>query len=143
MNKQLVGFLDKYKIIYKHLYGFQKTKSTSLAILDLISKVLQSCEEGTFSCCIFIDFAKAFDTVNQKFSFQNYTIMDYWFRSCLSNRKQSVGIGDKVPDPLKIKHGVPQGSVLGPILFLLSINGIASSSPFLKFFLFADNTSVL
>ena len=64
MHKQLVGFLDKHKIIYKHQYGFQKTKSTSLAILDLISKVLQSYEESTFSCCKFLDFAKAFDTVD-------------------------------------------------------------------------------
>ena len=66
MNKQLVGFLDKYKIFYKHQYGFKKTKSTSLAILDFISKVLQSFEESTFSCCIFLDLAKAFDTVNHE-----------------------------------------------------------------------------
>ena len=53
-----------------------------------------------------------------------------------------MGIGDNVSDPLKIKHGVPQGSVFGPILFLLYINDIASSSSFFKFFLFADDTSL-
>ena len=108
MNKQLVGFLDKYKIIYKHQYGFQKNKSTSLAILDLISKVLQSFEESTFSCCIFLDFAKAFDTVNNEILLSKLyhhgicgTAND-WFRSYLSNRKQSVGVGDIIPDPFEI-----------------------------------------
>ena len=54
-----------------------------------------------------------------------------------------MGIGDMVSHPLEIKHGVPGGSVLGPILFLFHINDIASSSSFFKFFLFADDTSLL
>ena len=86
MNKQLVGFLDKYKIIYKHQYGFQRTKSASLATLDLISKVLQSFEESTFSCCIFLYFAKVFDTVNNEillsklYHYGIHGIANDWFR---------------------------------------------------------------
>ena len=95
-------------MIYKHQYGFQKTKSTSLAILDLISKVLQSFEESTFLCCIFFDFAKAVDTINHKILLSKLChygirrIANDWFRFYLSNRKQSVGVADMVSDPVEI-----------------------------------------
>ena len=63
-----------------------------------------------------------------------------WFESYLSNRKQCVGIGDTISEIKTIKCGVPRGSILGPLLFLLYINDITNSSTLLKFLLFADDT---
>ena len=65
MNCRLVRFLGINDIIDKHQYGFQENKSTSLAVLELHSQLINNIEKGPFSCCIFFDFSKAFDTVNQ------------------------------------------------------------------------------
>ena len=66
MHLRLIKFLDKHKILFKHQFGFQKNKSTTLAILDLYTKLVENIEGKRFSCCIFLDFSKAFDTVNHK-----------------------------------------------------------------------------
>ena len=97
---------------------------------------------------IFLDFAKAFDTVNHNillnkleyYGVKNQTLA--LFKSYLSERTQVVEVNGVVSDQGTIKHGVPQGSILGPLLFLLYINDISKSSNILKFFLFADDTTV-
>ena len=100
------------------------------------------------SYCIFLDFAKAFDTVNHnilvdklKYYGVHGTTLKL-FDSYLSNRTQIVEVNGQVSEKGTIKHGVPQGSILGPLLFLLYINDISQSSDILKFFLFADDTTV-
>ena len=123
MYSRLFDFLTKHKILYPHQFGFQKHKSTSLAILDVCTKLIQAIEDKKFSCCIFLDFAKAFDTVNHAIllrKLEHYGIRGIsldWFRSYLSNRTQRVFVGGELSENKNIKQGVPQGSVLGPLFF--------------------------
>ena len=119
-----------------------------MAILDLQSKIIESLEKKEIPCAIFLDFAKAFDTVNHEIllkKLEHYGIRERtldWFKTYLSGRKQCVSINDVNSSLMEIKHGVPQGSVLGPLLFLISINDIIFSSDVFDFFLFADDTSL-
>ena len=141
-------FFKVNNTIFKHQYGFQNGKSTDLAILDMHSKIVGAFENKELACCVFLDFAKAFDTVNHKILLKKLeyygirgTVLK-WFDSYLCNRPQCVNINGTLSDFLNILCGVPQGSVLGPILFLIYINDIQISSDILKFHLFADNTSI-
>ena len=144
---RLTKFLDKYNIIYEHQFGFQKNRSTTLAVLDLNTRIIKALDNGNYAASVFLDFDKAFDTVNHEIlidKLENYGIrgiVKNWFESYLKNRHQIVKIGDTLSDKMQITFGVPQGGILGPILFLLYINDIKNSSKILKFFLFADDTS--
>ena len=149
MLTRLTEYLEKGKIIYEHQFGFQKNRSTTLAVLDLNTRITKALDRGNYAASVFLDFAKAFDTVNHQIllsKLENYGIRGPakdWFESYLKNRHQIVKIGDTLSDKMQIVCGVPQGSILGPILFLLYINDIKNSSKILKCFLYADDTSTL
>ena len=148
VNKQLMSYLEKYKIIDNYQYGFRKTFSTKLALVDIIYDLLDEIDNGNIVLGVFLDFAKAFDTINHNIllsKLSSYGICGIplnWFTNYLQNRKQYVRIGGCASSTLPIKYGVPQGSILGPILFLIFINDLPVSSPFFKFKLFADDSNL-
>ena len=149
--KRLTSFMEKNKIIYEHQFGFQKNTSTTLAVVDFYTKIVNTLDKGNYACSVFFYFAKAFDTVNHKIlisKLENYGIrgaVKQWFESYLSNTKQTVKIGCTFSDEKQITCGVPQGSILRPILFLLYINDndIKNSAKQINFFLFTDDTSTV
>ena len=145
---QFIQYIEQNKILDELQFGFQKNKSTEHAISAIISNITKASSKNYSSYCIFLDFAKAFDTVNHAIlldKLKYYGVTDSTldlFRSYLSNREQVVEVNGVMSDWGTIQHGVPQGSILGPLLFLLYINDISKSSDILKFFLFADDTTV-
>ena len=148
MFNRITAFFDKYNIISPSQFGFQTNKSTELAVNEICTFVKDTFENKETGFCIFLDFAKAFDTVNHEIllhKLEHYGIRGtalLWFRNYLKDRQQHTEIGNTLSDSHDIHCGVPQGSILGPLLFLVYINDIVHSSTLLKFCLFADDTTI-
>ena len=149
MYRRLMDYLTKHSILNNHQYGFRKKHSTFMEILELTNKIFDSFQKNKFTIGIFIDLKKAFDTVNHsilldKLNFYGIRGTPFnWMHSYLLSRSQYVQIDSWKSPLLPIKCGVPQGSVLGPLLFLIYINNIFSCSNYLSFILFADDTNII
>ena len=119
-----------YNILYDHQFGFQKGKLTEHAELDLYANKIKAIEKHKKTCATFLDFAKAFDTVNHDIllrKLEQYEIRGEslkWFKSYLENRKQCVNINDNSSKFSDMTCRFLQGSVLGLLLSLIYINDI-------------------
>lgn len=149
MYDRMIDFIDKNTILCDEQYGFRKGNSTSHAILDILSSIQSNLDKKLFTCAFFIDLSKAFDTVDHNILLKKlyrYGIRGVpykWFESYLTDRTQTTSINNYDSCKKHIPCGVPQGSVLGPLLFLLYINDITYCSKLLKFHLFADDCNLL
>ena len=148
MHKRLYAFLESNKVLYDKQFGFRKNNSTTYALMEITERIKESIDSGKYGCGIFIDLKKAFDTVNHKIllmKLEHYGVRGMalkWFESYLTDRKQYVFYNGVSSDVENISCGVPQGSVLGPLLFLLYINDLPNISKKLGFYLFADDTNI-
>ena len=147
-EKRLRAFIDKNNLLFSGQYGFRTNRSTSLALNELIDTIVTALGENKFCIGVFIDLKKAFDTVDhtlliQKFKYYGVRgICSKFLDSYLSNRKQYVNYGSHVSEEQIIKCGVPQGSILGPLLFIMYINDMYKVSEILRFIIFADDTNL-
>ena len=149
VHNRLYNFLEKHKLLYEHQYGFQKKHSTNHALIDITEKIRSALDQNIFACGVFIDLQKAFDTVNHDIllhKLDHYGIRglpNKWFQSFLSGRSQYTTIKDKSSNKLPTTHGVPQLSVLGPLLFILYINNLNKAIIHSYVHHFADDTNLL
>ena len=123
MFKRIINFINQQNILYNKQFGFRERHSTLHAILSMSSitdKIQKAIENGQYSCGIFLDLSKAFDTVNHHILLQKLEhygirgIVLEWFKSYLINRRQFVSVGSVQSELQYITCGVPQGSVLRP-----------------------------
>ena len=147
MYNRLFKYLSENSILYKKQYGFQTSHSTEHAILLLVNQLYQSFDESKLTLGIFIVLSKAFYTVDPKIltkKLELYGIKDCnlrWFESYLSNRKQVITYGGKQTNLETITCVVPQGSILGPLLFLIFVNDLHKVTKYLDP-MFADDTNL-
>ena len=147
-HSRLMAFIDSNQILYKSQYGFRKQMSTSLAIIELVEEITNSLDNHESTVGVFIDLKKAFDTVDHGILIEKLYhygirgIANKWIGSYLMNRYQYVNINGTNSDYMNVLCGVPQGSILGPILFILYINDMCNVSILLKPILFADDTNL-
>ena len=128
MASRLNSFLEIHSIIFPNQYGFRSGCSTTHSLIGITETISKTIEQKKFGCGVFIDLKKAFDTVNHTIllrKLEHYGIRGpalKWFTSYLTDRKQFVSVNGINSTTQAISCGVPQGSVLGPLLFLLYIN---------------------
>lgn len=148
MAERVIRFINANSVLYDYQFGFRKNYSTVLSLIDVVDDIYCHLDKQEFAMGIYLDLQKAFDTVDHTILLWKLKncgirgIVHDWFTSYLHNRNQFTSVNGHDSTSLPVTCGVPQGSVLGPLLFLIFINDIPSSVPGGKIKIFADDTNL-
>ena len=146
---KLIKYLESEHLLYKHQYGFRPNHSTIHPIIHLLSDIAKENDKQTknLTLSVFIDLSKAFDTINHDIILKKLEylgirgVVNQWLKDYLTDRKRYMKLDENISSCQSLKCAVPQGSILGPILFLIYVNDICNCST-LNILNFADDTTV-
>ena len=148
VNNQLFTYFQKNRLLYNGKYGFRMNHSTELAALELVDRILKDKDNKKLPLAIYMDLSKAFDTLDHNIlikKLQYYGVISTplnWFLSYLTDRTQYVEVNNESSSLQTILTGVPQGSILGPLLFLIYMNDIPNASNLFTFIIYANDTTL-
>ena len=131
----MFNFVEKHNLLYANQFGFRPHHSTELAVIKLIDTISTALDQNKYTCSVALDFRKAFDTLDLnillcKLQYYRFRSIPFNYLSLyLHSRSQYVFINSTRSNVLPVTHGVPQGSILGPFLFLIYINDISKVMP--------------
>ena len=149
MHNRLIAFLNSNNSLYECQYGFRSGRSCEHALLTAQSSILNALNKRQIALLLLIDFSKAFDMVEHSIlirKLENYGIRGIalnWIKSYLANREQFVTVSGKDSSRRLMSYGVPQGSILGPLFFIIYINDLPGISNLAKFILYADDANII
>ena len=148
MFKQIYNYFQTYKLFYSSQYGFREGHSTELAAIELIESVIKELDNDNIQISIFLDLSKAFDTLDHTILLKK---LSYYgiignsanlIQSYLTNRQQFVEFDGVQSTYLPVTTGVPQGSILGPLLFIIYINDLSNATNMFRILMYADDTTL-
>ena len=146
VHEMVYSFLLKHKLLSSYQSGFRPLHSTTTSLIDITNTVLHNIDKGKLTGLAFLDLSKAFDTLDHELLLMKFSDFGLnkssvnWFKAYLAKRTQSVNINGVQSDTEPILYGVPQGSVLGPLLFIMYINDLPTVTKYCKVHLYADDT---
>jgi len=143
MQTRIMDFLNQFNQIYSRQFGFRKAHSTSNTLINIVERIRQQLDKGEFACGVFVDLVDHEILLAKLNHYGIRGLANQWFKSYLSNRYQYVAISNSKSKLKLVIHGVPQGSVLGPLLFLLYINDLHFCIQTSETYHFADDTHLL
>ena len=150
IHNQLYHYLEVNNILSPNQYGFRKGLSTGLAIFDVLKELHENWNDKNFTGCIFIDFSRAFDTIDHQILAQKLDLygLDFtsqkFMREYLSSRQHNTTISGCQSSNASVTYGTAQGSILGPLIFILYVNDVFTSiNPDSSTYMYADDTLIL
>lgn len=149
IKARLIDYLENNRLLSQNQYGFRPRISTEDALYNVTKFISEALDKGDKALGIFLDLAKAFDTVDHRLIikvFSSYGINGIclnWFKSYLNKRKQITNINGILGQLKEVVYGVPQGSILGPIFFIMYINSLCDMNVDGKIVVYADDTCLL